>query len=111
MSTNQAPDAQTQQQLEALKEIELEVTEEVNTTAGYDYDEVDKELVVPRLEESITVVITITKMFFDNEFDEALAVCEKYEKHSLYHSLGKSFLRFLYGLLTLEPVRHLVPDT
>lgn len=53
-------------------------------------------------DESILDVSKIIDTFMSNDIDGAIAECEKYERSSLYHSLAKSFIKFIIAIIHLE---------
>lgn len=53
-------------------------------------------------DECIRDVTVVIDMFLSNDIDGAISRCEKHEKYSLYHSLGKSFIKFIIAIIHLE---------
>lgn len=85
-----------------LREAENEINLEDSSVPSADSK--DENSKTPSLEDAILDCQKVMDLFFNNQFKEALAVCDAYERSSLYHSVGKSFLLFIFGMINLEPV-------
>jgi hypothetical protein len=46
----------------------------------------------------------VIELLIKNQFEEAIKICEKWAKISLYHNHGKALLLFFKAILTLETV-------
>ncbi|KAI1303694.1 17-beta-hydroxysteroid dehydrogenase type 6 [Halotydeus destructor] len=90
----------TEQEANALTEIELEMAKEEDANVQED---TNNNTEAPNLEAAMIEVRKCTDLFFNNKFDEAMEIFAKQEHSSLIHSLGKSYLLTVYAVLTLEP--------
>lgn len=55
---------------------------------------------LPTLDEALLDFRTVFELFFDNEFLEALAIVNKFERKSIYHTFGKAVLCFINALVS-----------
>ncbi|KAI1288314.1 Tetratricopeptide repeat protein 39B [Halotydeus destructor] len=54
------------------------------------------------LADAILDVKDAVSAFFENRFEDAIAICEKKATESMYHSFGKSIMNYINATMTLE---------